>query len=144
MNESFKTVFTEEEEFAEPNRTLHCQGLQEIIVHKEDIGRLLYNLDVRKAMGLDGISHWALKECKEELLDPIWETVISSLKEARVPLEWKRANMISIFKGRKSHEPLNTRPVNKTGEQRWMGGHGIPEHKKCLLIKSLTADYFGS
>ncbi|MPC66942.1 hypothetical protein E2C01_061101 [Portunus trituberculatus] len=56
MNESFKTVFTEEEEFAEPNRTLHCRGLQEIIMLKEDIGRLLDNLDVRKAMGLDGVS----------------------------------------------------------------------------------------
>ncbi|MPC25418.1 hypothetical protein E2C01_018530 [Portunus trituberculatus] len=46
-------MFTEEEEFAEPNRTLHCQGLQEIIEHKEDIRRLLDNLDVRKAKGVD-------------------------------------------------------------------------------------------
>ncbi|MPC46439.1 hypothetical protein E2C01_040159 [Portunus trituberculatus] len=50
MNESFKTVFTEEN-FAEPNRTLHCRGLQETIVHKEDIKRLLDNLDVRKSNG---------------------------------------------------------------------------------------------
>ncbi|MPC47772.1 Serine protease 45 [Portunus trituberculatus] len=49
MNESFKTMFTEEEEFAEQNRALHCRGLQEIIVHKEDIGRPLENLDVRKS-----------------------------------------------------------------------------------------------
>ncbi|MPC61104.1 hypothetical protein E2C01_055167 [Portunus trituberculatus] len=32
MNESFKTVFTEEEKFAEPNRTLHCQALQELCI----------------------------------------------------------------------------------------------------------------
>ncbi|MPC71792.1 hypothetical protein E2C01_066082 [Portunus trituberculatus] len=71
MNESFKTVFTQEKEFTETNRTLRYQGLQEIIVQKEDIGRLLDNFDVRKAMGLDGISGWAVKEFKEELLDPI-------------------------------------------------------------------------
>ncbi|MPC76816.1 hypothetical protein E2C01_071248 [Portunus trituberculatus] len=71
MNESFKIIFTEEKDFTKPNRTLHCQGLQEIIVHKEEIGRLLENLDVRKAMGPDGVSGWALKECKDQLLDLI-------------------------------------------------------------------------
>ncbi|MPC52641.1 hypothetical protein E2C01_046516 [Portunus trituberculatus] len=98
MNESYKTVFIEEDEFTEPNRTLHCQGLQEIIVHKQEIGRLLKNLDVRKAMGPDGVSGWALKECKDQLFEPIWEMVTSSLKEGKVPLEWKRANIIPIFK----------------------------------------------
>ncbi|MPC34158.1 hypothetical protein E2C01_027539 [Portunus trituberculatus] len=67
MNESFKTVFTDEEDFIEPNRALHCQGLQEIIVHKEEIGRLPENLDVRKAMGQDSVSSWSLKECKDQL-----------------------------------------------------------------------------
>ncbi|MPC35403.1 hypothetical protein E2C01_028825 [Portunus trituberculatus] len=52
-SERFKTMFTEKEEFKEPNRTLHRQGLQEITVHKEKIGRLLENLDVRKVMGPD-------------------------------------------------------------------------------------------
>ncbi|MPC64622.1 hypothetical protein E2C01_058740 [Portunus trituberculatus] len=57
--------------------------------------------------------------------------VTSSLKEGRVPLEWKRANIIRIFKGGKSTKPLNDRPVSKrTGEQRWMGVHCVPGHKK--------------
>ncbi|MPC38837.1 hypothetical protein E2C01_032353 [Portunus trituberculatus] len=38
MNESFKTVFTAEDDFTEPNRTWDYQGLQEIAVHKEDVG----------------------------------------------------------------------------------------------------------
>ena len=78
MNESFVTVFTAEDDFTEPNRTLHCQGLQEITVHKEEIGRLLNKLDVRKATGPDGVrvSGWELKECKEQLLlEPIWEII---------------------------------------------------------------------
>ncbi|MPD01115.1 hypothetical protein E2C01_096628 [Portunus trituberculatus] len=67
MNESFKTVFTEED-FTELNRTLHYTGLLDIIVHKQEIGRILENLDARKMMGLDGMSGWALKECKDQLL----------------------------------------------------------------------------
>ncbi|MPC68979.1 hypothetical protein E2C01_063192 [Portunus trituberculatus] len=58
-------------------------------------------------MGPDGVSGWALKECKEQLLDPIWEMVTSSLKEGRI--EWRRANIIPIFKGSKYIEPLNYR-----------------------------------
>ncbi|MPC64674.1 hypothetical protein E2C01_058794 [Portunus trituberculatus] len=38
-------------------------------------------MDVRKTMGPDGVSGWALKECKGQLLEPIWEMVASSLKE---------------------------------------------------------------
>ncbi|MPC43836.1 hypothetical protein E2C01_037490 [Portunus trituberculatus] len=68
---SFKSVFNEKQEFTEPNRALHCQSLQEIIEHKQEIGRLLENLHARKTMGLDGMSGWALKECKDQLLELI-------------------------------------------------------------------------
>ncbi|MPC20626.1 hypothetical protein E2C01_013578 [Portunus trituberculatus] len=137
MNDSFKTVFTEEEDFTEPNRTLHCTGLHEIIVHKQEIGKLLENLDVRKAVRLDGVSGWAVKECKDQLLEPIWEMVTSSLKEGRVPLEWKRDKIIPIFKGGKSPEPLNYLQMLRTGEQRWKGGHSIPGHKKRKEKKNI-------
>ena len=114
MNESFVTVFTAEDNFTKPNRTLHCQGLQEITVHKEEIGRLLDKMDVRKAMGPDGVSGWVLKEYKEQLLEPIWEIITSSINEGKVPIEWKRANVIPILKGGKATEPLNYRPVSLT------------------------------
>ena len=55
------------------------------MVQKQDVGRLLGNLDVRKAMGPDGVSDWTLKECKEQLIQPIWEVITSSIKEGRVP-----------------------------------------------------------
>ncbi|MPC44513.1 hypothetical protein E2C01_038186 [Portunus trituberculatus] len=80
-------------------------------------------------MGPDGVSGWALKECKEQVLDPIREMVTSSLKEGRKPLEWKRANIIPLFNEEKSTEPLNYRLI-RTGEQRWMSGHDIHRHKK--------------
>ncbi|MPC48860.1 hypothetical protein E2C01_042646 [Portunus trituberculatus] len=136
---------TVEEDFTEPNMSLHCQALQKIIVHKPEIGRLLENLDVRKVMGPDGVSGWALKECKDQLLEPIWEIVTSSLKEGRVPMEWKRTNLISIFKGGKSTEPLNYRPVVVEGlENRDGWVDTVYLDIKKALIKSFIADYFGS
>ncbi len=42
-------------------------------------------MDVRKAMGPDGVSGWVLKECREQLADPVWELVNSCIKEGKVP-----------------------------------------------------------
>ena len=72
------------------------------------------NLDVRKAMGPDGVSGWTQKECKAQLIQPIWEVIISSIEEAMVPQEWKRANIVPICKGGKKTDPLNYRPVSLT------------------------------
>ena len=114
MNESFKTVFTVEEEFAEPSMEMPQTGMQEINVRKHEIGTLMEKLDVRKAMGPDGVACWMLRECKDQLLEPIWEIINSSLEEGRVPKEWKRANIVPIFKGGTKTEPLNYRPVSLT------------------------------
>ena len=55
------------------------------MVQKQDVGRLLGNLDVRKAMGPDGVSGLTLKECKEQLIQPICEVITTSIEEGRVP-----------------------------------------------------------
>ena len=85
MNESFKSVFTEEEEFREPNMTEAWEGFKEVVVQKQDVGRLMGSLDVRKAMEPNGMSGWTLRECKDQPIQPIWEVITSSLEEGRVP-----------------------------------------------------------
>ena len=113
MNESFKLLYSEEV-FTEPNMIEAHEGFKEVMVQKQDVGRLLENLDVRKAMGPDGVSGWTLKECKEQLVQPVWEVITSSVKEGRVPKEWKRANIVPIYKGGKKTDPLNYRLVPLT------------------------------
>ena len=114
MNESFKSVFNVEEEFVESIVEERQEGLQEVRVERQEIGKLLEKLDVRKAMGPDGVSGWTLRECREQLVEPIWDVISSSLKEGKVPREWKRANIVPIYKGGKKTEPLNYRPVSLT------------------------------
>lgn len=68
-----------------------------------------------KQWGLsDGVSGWTLKECREQVMEPIWDVINSLLMEGRVPREWKRANIVLIHKGGKRTEPLNYRPVSLT------------------------------
>ena len=65
MNERSKSVFAEEEPFTKPNMTEAHEGFKDVVLQKQDVGRLLGSLDIRKAMGLDGVSGWTLRECKE-------------------------------------------------------------------------------
>ena len=71
MNESFKSVFTEEKAFTEPNMTEAQEGFKEVVVQKQDVGTLIGSLDLRKAIGPDGVSGWTLRECKDQLTQPI-------------------------------------------------------------------------
>ena len=81
-----KSVFTEEEAFTEPNMTEAHEGFKDVVLQKQDVGRLLGSLDVSKAIGLDGVSGWTLRECKDQLMQPVWEMITSTI-EKRVPHE---------------------------------------------------------
>ena len=48
MNESFKSVFSEKEAFTEPNMTEAHEGFKEVVVQKQNVGRLLGSLDIEK------------------------------------------------------------------------------------------------
>ena len=55
-----------------------------------------------------------LKECKDQLIDAIVDIVGTSLGTGKVPKEWKRAEVIPIYKNGSKMEPLNYRPVSLT------------------------------
>ena len=114
MNERFQTVFTEEGDFDLEDKELDGCNLIELKVNKEEIMRLMGDLDVNKAPGPDGISTWILKECREQLADKIHSLVKTSLTQGRVPKDWKRANIVPIYKGGSREDPLNYRPVSLT------------------------------
>ncbi|MPC40491.1 hypothetical protein E2C01_034051 [Portunus trituberculatus] len=60
MNESFKSVFYEEEEFIESNNQATQEGLRDSVVEKQKIRELLEKVDIRKAMGPDGVTFCVL------------------------------------------------------------------------------------
>ena len=65
-------------------------------------------------MGPDGISGNTLKECRDELIEPIFEIIRYSLDSGKVPMQWKRAEVVPIYKSGGRDEPLNYRPVSLT------------------------------
>lgn len=66
----------------------------------------------KKAMGPDDTSGQVLKECRKELIDPVYDIINYS---TRTGAKWKRANVIPINKNGDRKEPLNHRLVSFTG-----------------------------
>ena len=88
--------------------------MEEIKVTELEIKEMMKDIDVEKAMGPDEVSGKILKDCREELAGPVYNIIKSSIDSGTVPLEWKRAEVVPIYKSGKKEEPLNYRPVSLT------------------------------
>ena len=72
---------------------------------------MMKELDERKALGPDGVSGYSLKECRQEMAEPIYYISVFS-KQEKVPIESVRTYMILIYKNGSKEEPPNYRPVS--------------------------------
>ena len=82
------------------NDIIATETLMDIIkVDVIEVKTLMESQDMRKAPSPDGVSNWIMKECSNQLAGKLHSVTERSLKESRVPLDWKRANIVSIHKG---------------------------------------------
>ena len=114
LNNKFQQVFTKESRFEKPLIKRDVRQMKVIRVTETEILELIKELDDEKAMGPDEVSGKILKECKEELVRPIHDIIKCSIESGEVPAEWKKAEVIPIYKNGNKEEPLNYRPVSLT------------------------------
>lgn len=88
--------------------------MEEIMVNKEEIHKLLGELEEGKAVGPDGVSGYILKKCRDELIVPIYDIIRCSVATGTVPNEWRRAEVVPIYKSGRKDEPSNYRPISLT------------------------------
>ncbi|GAB0183026.1 hypothetical protein GRJ2_000767900 [Grus japonensis] len=62
------------------------------------VSDLLHHLDTHKSMGLDGIYPRVLKELVEVLIKPLSIMYQQSWLPGDVPVDWKLANVMPIYK----------------------------------------------
>ncbi|CAM4574301.1 unnamed protein product [Caretta caretta] len=122
-------------------------------VEKEVVRDYLEKLDVHKSMGLDVLHPRVRKELADVIAEPLAIIFENSWRLGEVPGDWKKANVVPIFKKGKKEDPGNYRPVSLTsvpgkimeqvltesilknlGERKMIRNsqHGFTKDKSCL------------
>lgn len=55
------------------------------------------------------ISGWVLKECRNELLEPLYDIITCSMNTVKLALEWMEANSVPIYNSGAKTKPINCR-----------------------------------
>ncbi|KFO72633.1 RNA-directed DNA polymerase from mobile element jockey, partial [Cuculus canorus] len=80
----------------------------------EVVRDLLAQLDTHKSMGPDGIHPRVLKALVDVLSKPLSIIFLRSWLTGEVPLDWRLANVVPIYKKGCREDPGNYRPVSLT------------------------------
>ena len=105
LNMHFSSVFAREDTSSLPVPETKFEGsegerLGQLVVTPEVVANKINNMKENKSPGVDGIAPKILKETVEQMCTPLAHVFNMSLQEGIVPLEWKEANIIPLFKKR--------------------------------------------
>ena len=93
------------------NRVIES-GLEQIMITEERVRKALRSLRGDKSPGVDGIGPRLLVHIQDEVCLPISILFNKSMSEGKVPDDWRRANIVPIFKAGSRNKPENFRPVS--------------------------------
>ena len=119
LNMHFSSVFTREDTSSLPVPETKFKGSEgermgQLVVTPEVVASKINNMKENKSPGVDGISPKILKETVAQISTPLAHVFNMSLQEGIVPLEWKEANIIPLFKKGSRNKSVNYRPVSLT------------------------------
>ena len=86
--------------------------IYDIILCREEVLEALRKLDPSKTPGPDLIHPRILKECADELAPSLCALFNLSLQMGKLPLEWKRSNVVPVFKKGDKSAVTNYRPIS--------------------------------
>ena len=116
LNQQFESVFTHETPPTEDLLPTHSPypRMADITFTTPGVEKILKNLNAHKAAGPDDISPRILKELATTIA-PILTVIFNrSYETGEVPMMWRRANVVPIYKKGAKCDPANYRPISLT------------------------------
>ena len=107
----------------------------QLVVTPDVVASKINSMKENKSPGVDGISPKILKETVKEISMPLAHVFNMSLQGGIVPLEWKEANIIPLFKKGSRNKSVNYRPVSLTSVICKLLETIIRDHMMDFLIK---------
>ena len=86
--------------------------LENITITEQEVSDIICSLDVHKSTGHDGISARLLKEARLEITPSLTTLYNFCLANNRFPNEWKKSNVLPLFKNGTKDICSNYRPVS--------------------------------
>src|SRR2546425_5338436 len=119
LNDYFATVFTKEmnvENFEIRETTLEGDSIKltDVDITEEKILKALNSVKRNKTEGIDGLNSTLFIECKTGIVLPLKKIFQHSIENSEIPLQWKMANVVPIFKKGSKKDVGNYRPVSLT------------------------------
>ena len=140
LNMHFSSVFMRED-----SSSLHVpetkfegsegERLGQLVVTPDILANKINNMKENMSPGVDGIAPKLLKETVEQMCTPLAHVFNMSLQEGIVPLEWKEANIIPLFKKGSRNKSVDYRPVSLTSVICKLLETIITDHMMDFLIK---------
>ena len=136
LNEYFSSVFNKEDISILPVLETKFEGrefdyLGQLIVTPTMVAMKIRGMKDNKSPGVDGIPPKLLLEIVEQI-----SILLATLEEGIVPLEWKEANIIPLFKKGSRNKSENYRPVSLTSVICKLLERLIKDHLVDFLVKN--------
>ena len=105
-------------------------------ITQEGVENLLKKIDPRKASGPDRLPNIFLKTFYLQLAPTVTAIFRQSLKEARIPSDWKASVVVPVHKKGTTSDPLNYRPIALTSVLCKQMEHIVASHIRTHLDKT--------
>ncbi len=87
-------------------------SISDIVTNRDEVQKILLDLDTNKASGFDNISAKLLKRTARSISNPLSNIFNQSLSKGTYPDVWKKANVPPVFKQNDKQNKNNYRPIS--------------------------------